>query len=124
MRLNQIFNENFNKIVKPETGESYSPGVYKDPVTSSNYGASYDLTGGPGAPAALAVPAASYSATEPTYFFSSSSGLAGSEVRQAWYPPPHQDYGVPGVPGAGHDPSLSVTKHEPSYTGLPSPIHK
>ena len=120
MRLNQIFNENFNKIVKPESGESYSPGVYKDPVTTSNYAASYDLTGGPGGPSALAVPAPAYSATEPTYFFSSSSGLAGSEVRQDWYPPPHQDYGVPGVPGAGHDPSLSVTKHEPSYTGLTS----
>ena len=120
MRLNQIFNENFNKIVKPESGENYSHGVYKDPVTSSNYGTSYDLTGGPGAPAALAVPAAAYSAPEPTYFFSGSSGLAGSEVRQDWYPPPHQDYGVPGVAGGPQDPAFTATKHEPSYTGLTS----
>lgn len=114
MRLNQIFNENFNKIVKPESGENYSPGVYKDPVTSSNYGAGYDLTGGPGAPTALAVPAPAYSAPEPSYFFSGSSGLAGGEVRQDWqYPPPHQDY--------GQDPAaFTATKHEPSYTGLTS----
>ena len=108
MRLNQIFNENFNKIVKPETEDSYG---YKDPVTASSYAPSYDLNGGGGGPATP------YTAAEPTYFFSPSPSLAGSETRQEWYPHTPQEFGIPGP-----DPSaFSATKHETTYTtGLSS----
>ena len=111
MRLNQIFNENFNKIVKPETEESYG---YKDPVTASNY--SYDLNGGAGAGPA-------FTTAEPTYFFSPSPSLSGGEARQDWYshPPPPQEFGVPAqVPGQPDPSAFTATKHEPSYTGLTS----
>lgn len=108
MRLNQIFNENFNKIVKPETEDSYG---YKDPVTASSYATGFDLNGGGGSQGTPA-----FTAAEPTYFFSPTPSIPGTETRQEWYPTNNQEFGIPAQDPA----SFTATKHEPSYTGLTS----
>ena len=119
MRLNQIFNESFSKIVKPEGSEGGPGGgynMYKDPVTTSVYpGPVYEPGLGPG-------PAPIY--TNPEYFSFTTSASGAAPDANPWYgaAPGASDYGVnPGpVPGpAGVDPGfVSATKTEPTYTGL------
>ena len=111
MRLNQIFNESFSKIVKPEGGEGY---MYKEPVTTSVY---------PGYETGLAAPPAPVYSAPPEYFsFTSTSASGAPDARgDAWYSAPSTDYGVPGpVPGPGVDQSFTAAKPEPTYTGLTS----
>ena len=120
MRLNQIFNESFSKIVKPEGSEAGPGGgynMYKDPVTTSVYpGPVYEPASGLG-------PAPIYS-TPPEYFSFTTSASGAATDANPWYgaAPGASDYGVtPGpVPGAaGVDPSFAAaTKTEPTYTGL------
>merc|ERR1719330_1550632 len=115
MRLNQIFNESFSKIVKPEGSDPGPPGggyaMYKDPVTTSVYPGGFDT--GLGAPAPI------YS-TPPEYFSFPSAGSVPVTDANSWYGAPSgsADYGA--VPGtAGVDPSFAAaTKTEPTYTGL------
>lgn len=123
MRLNQIFNESFSKIVKPEGSEGGPGGgynMYKDPVTTSVYpGPVYDGASGLGPG-----PAPIYTNTPEYFSFTTSASGAGPDANNPWYgaAPGASDYGVtPGpVPGpAGVDPSfVSATKTEPTYTGL------
>ena len=109
MRLNpeiNLFNETYNKVVKPETQDGF---MYKDPVTSVYPGA------GPVPPVQYDAPPV-YSAPE---YFSFSTTSAPADARGDWYGAPGAvDYGVPGVPGP--DQTFSATKPDPSYTGLGS----
>ena len=116
MRLNQIFNESFSKIVKPEGSDPGPPGggytMYKDPVTTSVYPGGFDT--GLGGPAPI------YSTPPEYYSFTSASSVAAPDAANPWYGAPSgsADYGA--VPGpAGVDPSfVAATKTEPTYTGL------
>jgi len=109
LRLVQEFNENFNKIAKPQNAEQFDP-----VIAPSVYGNPYEINGATNLSAPIYAPA------ETSYFaFSPSAPLPAqpvpAEPRQDWYSPP-QDFNV-----APNDPSAFVAaKPEPTYTGLTS----
>lgn len=109
MRLNQIFNENFNEIVKPKNVQEGF--VYKDPVSTSVYG------GGPGAvyDVTLAGPPPVYSA--PEYFSFTSTTTTPADTRTDWYGVTQSGPEYVPAPPEG---SFPVTKTEPTYAGLTS----
>ena len=115
MRLNQIFNESFSKIVKPESQDGF---VYKDPVTSVYGGAGV----GPG-PVYEPAPPPVYSAPEYFSFTTQQTGGGGHEaVRGDWYGPgaaAAPDYGAE-TAGASSFPGGGAKAEPATYTGLTS----
>ena len=91
MRLNQIFNESFSKIVKPEGSDPGPPGggyaMYKDPATTSVYPCRFDT--GLGDPA-------------PSEYFSFPSAKSVTVTDATWASSGSADYGaVPGMARVG-----------------------